>query len=145
MASRVSADDVTPSKSSPPPSTYDEPGKPFDALLKATGCPADPTAIACLEVVPSEVHFLLFDAMCALNRSQTLVNISNALITSTLNHQLWQPTIAQGSFAPLRASAKIASGDFLHVPVIAGTNVSWWLVDLISSHPYILTKTTPSW
>ncbi len=64
MASRVSADDMTPSKSSPPPSTYDEPGKPFDALLKATGCPADPTAIACLEVVPSEVHFLLFDAMC---------------------------------------------------------------------------------
>jgi len=46
------------SKSSPPPSTYDEPGKPFDALLKATGCPADPNAMACLGAVPSEVHFL---------------------------------------------------------------------------------------
>jgi hypothetical protein len=46
---------------------------------------------------------------------------------STLNHQLWQPTIAPGSFAPVRASAKIALGDFVHVPVIAGTNVSRYL------------------
>ena len=52
------------------------------------------------------------------------MNISNTLITSTLNHQLWQPTIATGSFANVRASAKIASGDFVHVPMIAGTNVS---------------------
>ncbi|KAI0303618.1 alpha/beta-hydrolase [Multifurca ochricompacta] len=95
-----------PFKSSPPPSTYDEPGKPFDALLNATGCSAGSAAVACLQAVPS----------------QTLVNISNSLIVSTLNHQLWQPTIAPGSFAPVRASAKIASGDFLHVPVIVGTN-----------------------
>ena len=52
------------------------------------------------------------------------MNISNKLIASTLNHQLWQPTIALGSFAPIRASAKIASGKFTHVPVIVGTNVS---------------------
>jgi hypothetical protein len=58
------------------------------------------------------------------------MNISNTLITSTLNHQLWQPTIAPGSFAPGRASAKIALGDFVHVPVIAGTNVSRYLKDM---------------
>jgi hypothetical protein len=52
------------------------------------------------------------------------MNISNTLISSTLNHQLWEPTIAPGSFAHVRASAKIASGDFVHVPIIAGTNVS---------------------
>jgi hypothetical protein len=52
------------------------------------------------------------------------MNISNTLVTSTFNYQLWQPTIAPGSFAPVRGSAKIASGDFVHVPVIAGTNVS---------------------
>jgi hypothetical protein len=52
------------------------------------------------------------------------MNISNALVDSTFNHQLWQPTIALGSFAPVRASVKIASGDFLHVPMITGTNVS---------------------
>ena len=52
------------------------------------------------------------------------MNISNTFITSTLNHQLWQPTIAPGSFAPVRASLKIALGDFFHVPMIAGTNVS---------------------
>lgn len=115
---------MVPSKSSPQPSTYDESGKPFDALLKATGCPADPTAVTCLKAVPSEVHFLLFDPPCVLNHSQILVNISNTLVTSTLNHQLWQPTIALGSLAPIRASAKIASGDFVHVPVIIGTNVS---------------------
>lgn len=55
------------------------------------------------------------------------MNISNTFITSTLNHQLWQPTIAPGSFAPVRASAKIALGDFVHVPMIAGTNVSGYL------------------
>ncbi|KAI0267680.1 alpha/beta-hydrolase [Gloeopeniophorella convolvens] len=97
-----------PFKSSPPPSTYDEPGKPFDALLKATGCSPGSAAVACLQAVP-------FD---------TLANISNTFIKNTLNHQLWQPTVAPGSFAPVRASEKIASGDFLHVPVIAGTNLN---------------------
>jgi len=52
------------------------------------------------------------------------MNISNTFISSTLNHQLWQPTIAPGSFAFVRASAKITSGDFVHLPMIAGTNVS---------------------
>jgi hypothetical protein len=52
------------------------------------------------------------------------MNISNKLIALTLNHQLWQPTIAPGSFAHIRASAKISSGNFIHVPVIVGTNVS---------------------
>ncbi|KAI9463333.1 alpha/beta-hydrolase [Lactarius psammicola] len=97
-----------PFKNSPPPSTYDKPGRPFDALLKATGCPAGPDAVSCLQAVPSE----------------TLINTSNSLITSTLNHQLWQPTIAPGSFASVRASVKIASGDFLHVPLITGTNLN---------------------
>ncbi|KAF8273340.1 alpha/beta-hydrolase [Lactarius quietus] len=96
-----------PFKNSPPPSTYDKP-RPFDALLKATGCPAGPAAVSCLQAVPSE----------------TLINASNSLITSTLNHQLWEPTIAPGSFASVRASVKIASGDFLHVPVITGTNLN---------------------
>ena len=49
--------DMIPSKSSSPPSTYDEPGKPFDVLLKATGCPADSTAVTCLKAVPFEVYF----------------------------------------------------------------------------------------
>jgi carboxylesterase type B len=97
-----------PFKNSPPPSTYDQPERPFDALLKATGCPAGTAAVSCLQAVPSEA----------------LINASNSLITSTLNHQLWQPTIAPGSFASVRASVKIASGDFLHVPVIAGTNLN---------------------
>ena len=127
---KCNAENTILSKSSPPPSTYDEPGKPFDALLKATGCPADSTAITCLRAVPSEVHLLLFGSTCTLIYSQRLINISNTLVTSTLNHQLWQPTIAPGSFAPVRASVKIASGDFVHVPVIAGTNVSGYLNDL---------------
>ncbi|KAN0113404.1 Alpha/Beta hydrolase fold [Russula decolorans] len=97
-----------PFKSSPPPSTYDEPGKPFNALLKATGCSANSTAVTCLKAVPSEI----------------LMNISNTFISSTLNHQLWQPTIAPGSFVHVRASAKIALGDFVHVPMIAGTNLN---------------------
>ncbi|EIM91451.1 alpha/beta-hydrolase [Stereum hirsutum FP-91666 SS1] len=80
-----------PFKSSPPPSTYDAPGKPFALILNATGCSAGPTAFACLQDAPTEV---------------------------------WQPTVAPGSFSPARASETIASGEFLHIPMIAGTNLN---------------------
>ncbi|KAJ3712185.1 alpha/beta-hydrolase [Lentinula raphanica] len=96
-----------PFKSSPPPSTYDKSGLPFDRLLKATGCTFGPEALSCLRSVPFE----------------TLLNISNAMIDGTLNSQLWQPTIGPaGSFADARASTKIQNKDFLHVPYLAGTN-----------------------
>jgi Carboxylesterase family len=61
------------SKSSPPPSTYDEPGKPFDALLRATGCPAATNSVACLQAVPFEVQSQLFVLACILNH-ETDVN-----------------------------------------------------------------------
>ncbi|KAI9439879.1 Alpha/Beta hydrolase protein [Lactarius indigo] len=85
-------------KNSPPPTTYDKPGRPFDALLKATGCSACPVAASCLQEVPSEA--------------------------TSLNHQLWQQTITPGSFASVRASVKIASRDYLRVPVIVGINLN---------------------
>ena len=69
LTSKSNAEKYVSSKSSPPPSTYDEPGRPFDTLLKATGCTADSTAVTCLKAVPSEVHFLLFDSTSALNHS----------------------------------------------------------------------------
>ncbi|KJA16856.1 hypothetical protein HYPSUDRAFT_147181 [Hypholoma sublateritium FD-334 SS-4] len=98
-----------PFKSSPDASTYDKPGKPFARLLQATGCSAGKTAIACLQQVP-------FD---------TLLNISNSMIESTLNSQLWQPAVGPaGSFVPERSSQRIKSGNFLHVPYLAGTNVN---------------------
>lgn len=57
--------------------------------------------------------------------AQTLLNISNSLIDSTLNSQLWQPAVGPpGSFLPERTSTKIASGNLLRVPYLAGTNVS---------------------
>ncbi|KAH9481758.1 putative secreted lipase [Psilocybe cubensis] len=104
------ADSCTgPFKNSPPPSTFDKPGKPFARLLEATGCAAGTGAIACLQAVP-------FD---------TLLNISNAMVSATLNHQLWEPSTGPaGNIAFEPASKRINSGDFLHLPFIGGTNVN---------------------
>jgi hypothetical protein len=57
LVPKVCVEHVVLGKSSPPPSTWDEAGKPFDVLLKAIRCPAGPTAIACLEAVPCEGLF----------------------------------------------------------------------------------------
>ncbi|KAI0067181.1 alpha/beta-hydrolase [Artomyces pyxidatus] len=97
-----------PFKNSPPPSTFDQPGQPFDLILNATGCAAGPSAFTCLQQAPFE----------------PLATFSNSKVSATLNHQFWEPTIAPGSFSPVRASVKIASGDFLHIPIIAGTNLN---------------------
>ncbi|KAF4571165.1 hypothetical protein EYR36_008493 [Pleurotus pulmonarius] len=96
-----------PFKNDPPPSTYDKPGKPFTRLLAATGCGIQ-GAVACLQQVPFE----------------TLLNISNSMIRSTLNSQLWQPTIHPANFINERPSQRVLRGNFAHIPYLAGTNIN---------------------
>lgn len=47
------------SKTAPPASTYDEPGKPFALLTQAVGCALGPGSFECLQSVPFEVSDLI--------------------------------------------------------------------------------------
>ncbi|KIJ67043.1 hypothetical protein HYDPIDRAFT_109031 [Hydnomerulius pinastri MD-312] len=98
-----------PFKNAPYAYQYDKPGMPYARLLAATGCTAGSESVQCLQQVPYE----------------TLLNISNAMVDSTLNSQLWEPAIGPaGSFAPERPSQRILSGSYLHVPYLGGTNLN---------------------
>ncbi|KAF9223918.1 alpha beta-hydrolase [Gyrodon lividus] len=107
----VIADSSTgPFKNAPYAWQYDKPGMPYSRLLAATGCTAGPGSVHCLQ---------------QLNDCKALLNISNTMIDSTLNQQLWQPAIGPvSSFAPERPSQKVRSGNYLHVPFLGGTNLN---------------------
>lgn len=58
------------------------------------------------------------------DKFKTVLNATNFLLSVILNQQAWQPTVAPNSLIPERASQRIASGNFLRIPLLWGTNVS---------------------
>jgi len=98
-----------PFHSAPFAAQYDEPGMPYARLVELVGCPSGSASLSCLQQAPFE----------------TVLNATNFLLGVVLNQQLWYPTVGPpGSFVPVRPSEKIASGDFLHVPILWGTNLN---------------------
>ncbi|KAI0699381.1 alpha/beta-hydrolase [Cerioporus squamosus] len=88
-----------PFKTAPPASRYDDP----------VGCQSGPASFSCLQGVPFEL----------------LNNVTVNMTNEVLNGQLWQPAVGPaGSFISERPSQRIASGNFLHIPILAGTNLN---------------------
>ncbi|KAF8517683.1 alpha/beta-hydrolase [Hysterangium stoloniferum] len=98
-----------PFKSAPFAAQYDEPGKTYARLIEMVGCHPGPESVECLRQAP-------FDS---------IANASAILLDAALNGQAWQPTPGGiGNIIPRRQSAQIASGNFLKVPLLWGTNLN---------------------
>ncbi|TFY55647.1 hypothetical protein EVG20_g9245 [Dentipellis fragilis] len=97
-----------PFKTSPVPSTYDKPNGSYTRLVDAVGCPQGSRSLSCLKQVPIA----------------QLMNVSNTMYDAVLNKLLWAAAPAPGNMVNEISSKRIAQGNFLHIPIIAGSNLN---------------------
>lgn len=103
----------------PEVNVYDRPGMPYALLLQLTGCDAPKTSPKSGSTTSDQLE-------CLRNLEYTVLLKATLKIQGTLPFSrqisIWGPSYKSGSLIDRRPSERLASGHFLKIPMLIGTN-----------------------